>query len=342
MVVSTVNRDSFVVSIDTSSNVDEDTHSKPNQTTLLFNTASVKPTATSTQVNHITPRVTLTPDSAISVNAGVVPVATVPTAATPTSESPSGPAAPASHLTTAALGLGVAVLSTLFLVSICYIYRLVKSRRRVRDISKRPQPPTTPSNWSTSPLSSPNSLEKGGKSPRSTQTRPTTPRKPAESSTEKTNCHAVLEDNKQPIEQCFGSSMTSTKDNVSSASEEDRRGRSHETASIREHRLFRLRGPNHGPRPQGIRREQSQILPSYDNASLPPLPQQGPAEVRELTSILKRPFDAQADVWPAAARGSAKGWLGSVQTRFGMERETYKPTFAEGKSPVGRKGVTFA
>lgn len=136
--------------------------------------------------------------------------------------------------------------------------------------------------------------------------------------------------------------MTSTEDYDSSAGERNRRGRSLETASIREDWLCRLRAPNHSPRPQAIRRERSQNLPAYDNASLPPLPQQGPAEVRELTSILKRPSNAQADAAPAAARGGGKGWLGSVQARFGVKHETYKPTFAEDKLPVGRKGVTFA
>ncbi|KAI4128498.1 MAG: hypothetical protein LQ347_004157 [Umbilicaria vellea] len=336
MAVSTAIHDSF------SSTMDEDAQSEPEKTTLLFNTANGRPTATSIQMSQLTSSVISTPSSFISLAAGVVPGATVTTSATSISDSPSGRGIPASHVTAAALGLGVAVVSTVLLVSIYSFYKVAKRRTEIRGVSKRPQPPTTPSNWSTSPLSSPNSLEKGGKSPSSTQSRPSTPRKPVESSREKTSCHVVLEDKKQLTEQCCGSSMTSTDDYVSSAGERDRQRRSLKTASIREDRRFRLRAPNHSQRAQAIWEERSQNLPTYDNVSLPPLPQQGPAEVRELTSILKRPSNAQADTVPAAARGSGKGWLGSVQTRFGAERETYKPTFAGDKVLASRKGVTFA
>lgn len=341
MVTSTVIYDSFVESIDTSSSVDAGTQSQPKQTTILFNTASGHPVATSTKANQPTPGVTSTPYP-FSLDGGMVPGATVSAAATSTGDPSSGQRTSESHLTTAVLGIGVAVVSIILLGTIYWLYMQVKRLSRVRAVSKMPQPPTTPSDWSTSPLSSPNSLEKGGKSPSITQTRPTTPRQPAESSAEKTSCHVVQQDNRQQTEQRDRSNMTSPEDYLSHLDEKRRRDRAHETASIGEERRFRLKAPTHSPRPQKNGRERSQTLPAYDNSSLPPLPQQGPAEVRELTSILKRPSNAQADDAAAAARGSGKGWLGSVQARFGAEREIYTPTFAEEKPPVGRRGVTFA
>ena len=136
--------------------------------------------------------------------------------------------------------------------------------------------------------------------------------------------------------------MASAEDYHFNADERNSRGRFHDTTSVRGERLFQLKAPNHRPRPQAHRRERSQTVPAYDNSSLPPLPQQGPVEVRELTSILKRPINNRADAATGAAHGNGKGWLGCVQARFGEEKETYKPTFADEKTPVGRKGVTFA
>lgn len=189
-------------------------------------------------------------------------------------------------------------------------------------------------------MSSPNSLEKGGKSPLGIRTKPTTPRKPGESFSEKASLD--LDEDGSQTEQSGGRSIISAENYDFQAGERNGQGGVHETTSVREERLFRLKAPNHIPLPQADGREQSQTVPAYDNSSLPALPQQGPAEVRELTSILKRPSNTRADTATAAARGIGKGWLGSVQTRFGAKRETYKPTFAKEKRPVGRKGVTFA
>ena len=339
MVTSTVTHDPFIVFLDTRS--DEVTQTQPKQTSFIVEMADGQPTVTSTQRNQPTSSVTTTSYPSSSLDTGVVPGTTVPTKATSTSIPSSGRSTPESHLSKAALGVSVCVLGIISLISVYYLFRQIKRRSRLRRVSKIPQPPTTPSNWSISPLSSPNSLEKGGKSPCSTQTRPSTPRKLAESVSEKTSCRVGLEDDRQQIKQSDENNMASAEDHSLDAGERNIQGGFREATSLRRERLFRLRAPNHSPRPLAEGRERCQTLPVYDY-SLPPLPQQGPAEVRELTSILKRPANAQSDAVTAATRGNGKGWLGSVQTRFGAEREKYKPTFAEEKRPGSKKGVTFA
>lgn len=340
MVTSTVTHDPFIVFLDTRS--DEVTQTQPIQTSFIVEMADGQPTVTSTQTDQPTSSVTTASNPSSSLDAGVVPGTTIPTKATSTSVPSSGRSTPGSHLSKAALGVGVCVLSILSIISIYYLYRQIKRRIRLRRVSKIPQPPTTPSNWSTSPLSSPNNLEKGGKSPSSAQTRPSTPRKLAESGSEKTSWHVGPEDDRQQIKQSDEDNMALAEGHNSDAGERNIQGGLREATSLRRERLFRLRAPNHSPRPQAEGRELCHTLPAYDNSSFPPLPQQGPAEVRELTSILKRPPNAQSDAVTAAARGNGTGWLGSVQTRFGVEREKYKPTFAEEKRPGCKKGVTFA
>ncbi|MCJ1305082.1 hypothetical protein MMC08_007896 [Hypocenomyce scalaris] len=339
MVASTMYHDSSVVIIDLGESVNGGTQPWLEMTTYLLDMADGQTTAIIAQTDRPTSGITQTPVPFTPVNAGVAPGAAAPTAATSTSSPSSAQATTKSSTTTTAMGVSGGVICMIFIATIYYFYRRYRRRSRLREDKKIFE---SPSSLSTSPLPSPNTLEKGGKyAPSSTKARAKKGGESVGSFSEKTNWDAFVEDVKKEYERFDESKASSTENYGSHVGEGSNQGGFHETASLRQERLYRLRAQNHSPPPQAGNREPSKILSAFGGSSPPPLRQSESGEVRELISILKRPLTTPADAAAESAPTAIKGWFPTIQTMFGREGETYKPTFAEEKPPVRRKGVTF-
>ena len=337
MVASTMYHDSSVVIIDLGESVNGGTQPWLEMTTYLLDVADGQTTAIIAQTDRPTSGITQTPVPFTPVNAGVAPGAAAPTAATSTSSPSSAQATAKPSTTTTAMGVSGGVICIIVIATIYYFYRRYKRRSRLREDKKIFE---SPSSLSTSSLPSPNSLEKGGKYAPSTKARAKNGGNSAESFSEKTNWDAFVEDVRKEYERFDESKESSTEIYGSHVGEGSSQGGFHETASLRQERLYRLRAQNHSPPPQAGNRKPSKILTAFGGSS-PPLRQSESGEVRELISILKRPLTTPADAAAESAPTATRGWFATIQTMFGREGDTYKPTFAEEKPPARRKGVTF-
>jgi len=151
-------------------------------------------------------------------------------------------------------------------------------------------------------------------------------------------------------------------------------GRYDEIASLQKERLYQLRTQNHSPPPHPNDWKPSQTLAVPEGSSLPPLPRQTTGEVNAIASGAGKPSSPRSqrspDVQvshnefistppPPSPNDSTipqaitklasilkqpptepKTLLAKAQSLFNSASE-YKPTFAEPKPQVQKKGVTF-